>query len=416
MRMTIMAKIMIIIAFTIVVVEILTSTLSVTVKSENESKSHWQRLSETLQHYAIIFSDKGLPDNYLLTHLTQEESLLQQILLLDADSGETLAHSDHWHESSELKAVMKAGKKQSSFLVETREFQFLRTDFVHKDKKYNLLAVSKSSADRRTTHNFDRGLMILKIFLMGLLFGSIALSIRFMINRPVQKLSKAMKELAEGTISSQSRVILKSNDEMSDLAFYINRIMGRIEKLLFDETTLNEMGQKLATVDDHMIALNIVLSILCEKIGADRGSVYLVNDEQKLELNAFYPVFADKLTVDPRQFALGEGAAGVAAKEKRIIHIENSSREKNYLQHDGEAAKSLICIPLIDGQNAFGVMNFSCDPNAKALNFPGEDFARTAAHLTTTALKIIQLTEIIQENDLVVPSKGLFQEKSFELK
>ena len=144
--------------------------------------------------------------------------------------------------------------------------------------------------------------------------------------------------------------------------------------------------------------INNAIAIITEKI-----ILNLLNKEGELEFKAYFP--SQNLQPDhpPKNFKLGEGIAGVSANEKRIIYIPDTSISPEFVspsQHFG-SPKGLICIPLLDDQEIFGVMNFSGKVSHVTFDEADQKFAQTIARMTVVTTKNIQMLAKIAAHSLV---------------
>ncbi|MCZ6525270.1 MAG: sensor domain-containing diguanylate cyclase [Gammaproteobacteria bacterium] len=114
--------------------------------------------------------------------------------------------------------------------------------------------------------------------------------------------------------------------------------------------------------------LGRVLDILIQDVDLDRCSIFL------LEGNRLYCAVAKSWEDHQQQtrkppdkqsyiFEIGEGAMGIAAKNRRIYHCHNCKEDKNFLPnlhlHSEKNTGSLICTPIMLGDELLGVLNIS---------------------------------------------------------
>jgi putative methionine-R-sulfoxide reductase with GAF domain/signal transduction histidine kinase len=193
-----------------------------------------------------------------------------------------------------------------------------------------------------------------------------------------------------------------------------NSMRKSIKKKMADLAKLNSTGEVLASLLDKNKALEEVLAAMHEQVGVAQGSVYLMNDEQKLEVKAFYPPKQINQDQKPAQFSMGEGILGQAAENKNIIFVPNTEKDTNFVSQKGAAAKALLCVPLVDKDVLIGVMNFSGD--VKEVNFEDSDyeFASSIARLLITTIKNIRMRETIEEQNRTLEQK--VRERTAELK
>ena len=114
--------------------------------------------------------------------------------------------------------------------------------------------------------------------------------------------------------------------------------------------------------------LDKVLSVLIENLDMDKCSIFLL-EEDKLRCSAAKS-WDEQLNLTRLQverhthtFNLGEGIIGIAAKTKKIYHCNDCKADKNYLPiihpHADRDVGSLVCIPIMAGNELLGVLNIS---------------------------------------------------------
>ena len=179
-----------------------------------------------------------------------------------------------------------------------------------------------------------------------------------------------------------------------------NSMRIAIRKKMQDLAQLNQIGSNLAAARSQDTALNEVLQAMHDKININKGSVFLFNKDNELEAKAFLPPMSfDDGRRKAMSFSKGVGIIGRVAESKKTIFVEDTSKDKNYVGKEGEAAKSLLVVPLLDKDILMGVMSFSGD--VKGVSFADSDyeFVSTVAQSLVTTLKNISMVEVIEEHN-----------------
>ena len=86
-----------------------------------------------------------------------------------------------------------------------------------------------------------------------------------------------------------------------------NSMRMAIQKKMIDLAKLNRIGGTLAAAQSQSAALEEVLQSMHEKMGVAQGSVYLMNESNKLEVKAYFPPKSIDPNTKPAQFKMGEG-------------------------------------------------------------------------------------------------------------
>ncbi|MBF0239204.1 MAG: GAF domain-containing protein [SAR324 cluster bacterium] len=161
---------------------------------------------------------------------------------------------------------------------------------------------------------------------------------------------------------------------------------------------LNVTGEVLAGIHNQTEALKTALRVMYEQVHVEWGSVYLLNEENILVAQAYYPEKHDRKEPDPRTFRLGEGATGKAAEKRQIIYIPDTSKKSEFkAPQPHDEAKALLCVPMFDNEGVIGVMNFSGEVGKAHFDKGDEEFALTIARMTVVTTKNIQLQKKVRE-------------------
>lgn len=183
-----------------------------------------------------------------------------------------------------------------------------------------------------------------------------------------------------------------------------------------DLVTLNTVSSKLAYSQNHSMALEELLGCLHEQIGVTQGSVYLMNDANKLEVNAHFPPKRVSHSAKAALFEIGEGLIGKAALSKKIIYVPNTAKDKVFiergnLQNANAVGKdlfsdqivykerALVCVPLLDKDLLVGVLNLSGEPEQVQLQDSDYEFVSALAHALVIAIKNIRAREVLEERN-----------------
>ncbi len=251
---------------------------------------------------------------------------------------------------------------------------------------------------------------------VGLVIVLLSLGATFIVNlaviKPVTKLRGDAAQLASGHLDHQ--IDTSSRDELGSLAQSFSEMRDSIRNTIEDLHKLNDVGKVLAGMFDQTKALETVLQVMKEKSQVEWGSVYLVNDQGELDVQAYYP--PRELGVDhtSRSFKLGEGVAGKAAAEQRIVYIPDTSTTEGFVPSTHDKPKSLLSIPLVDGNKSFGVINLSGPVNQVKYLESDEEFVETLAGMTVVTTKNIQMVKVIEEHSRTLELK--VQERTAAIK
>lgn len=248
------------------------------------------------------------------------------------------------------------------------------------------------------------GLMMLGLF-SALLIGYM---LARAINNPISNLKKNAAQLAQGNLDQP--IDTSRKDELGSLAQSFVEMRDAIRRKIKDLSVLNHTGERLANLHSQIDALRESLGVMAEQTRIQWGSVYLLNEQtQILEMKAYFPERETEHHQQPRTFKMGEGIAGKAAQEKKVIYISDTSADPAYVSSDNstEEPKAIICIPLLDHNQVLGVMNFCGEVGKVSFEKTNAEFAETVARMTVVTSKNIHMLNMIEEHNRTLEQKIL---------
>lgn len=248
----------------------------------------------------------------------------------------------------------------------------------------------------------------------GIIASGLLLSILigFMLVRaitvPVDKLKGSAAELAAGNLDQQ--IDTNRADELGSLAQSFADMRDSIRKKIEDLRTLNVTGEIMASMHEPMKVLEKALMVMRSQTNVAWGSVYLFNKEtDQLEVKTFHPrkYENDDSEHKARTFRIGEGVAGRAVADKHVIHIPNTLEDETYVAHPGEenTPRAVICVPMIDNDEVFGLMNFSGEVGKVKFDSSDIEFAETIARMAVVSFKNINMLNVIEEQNRTLEQK-----------
>ena len=249
------------------------------------------------------------------------------------------------------------------------------------------------------------GFTLSMIVLIG---GIVSYTARRVIQSPILELEQSAHELAKGNLAHKIHTHRK--DELGNLARSFAKMRDAIRKKIADLGVLNTTGESLASLHKESDVLKTVLRVFKDQIGVDQGEVYLLSEGEL----CFSASDSEIELPKEKRILLGEGIIGRVAEKKQLIYVKDTNQDSNYVSSEEERGKSLLCIPMLDGTELFGVMNFS---GAKEkIVFAKEDieFAETLARLTVVTLKNTKMIAVIEEQNRTLEHK--VEERTKELR
>lgn len=231
--------------------------------------------------------------------------------------------------------------------------------------------------------------------------------------RPINTLRESADHLADGNLDQVIQT--GRNDEIGSLAVSFDKMRNAIRKRLADLAILNSTGEKLAGIHDQVLALETAIEVMSRQTNVERGSIYLLDRDKTLKLNAFFPKMDNHATHFPKDFRINEGIVGKVAATGKIHFLPDVSKEPGYIgASSDEGPKALLCVPMMDDQEVFGVMNFVGEVGKVSFSEEDEGFALTIARTVVITIKNIQMLAVIEEHNRTLEQK--IQERTSELR
>jgi PAS domain S-box-containing protein len=143
-----------------------------------------------------------------------------------------------------------------------------------------------------------------------------------------------------------------------------HRVVERTAELTHEqhstETLLRILTETSATLDLDS-ALNRILGLLNDAIGAEQGSILMVNPEDSsIHYRAGYGYLTLKITEDGQSTSLklGEALAGWVIKHRDTVRIDDVRKDKRWIKIALGSSKyqSAICAPLMVGEEIIGAI------------------------------------------------------------
>jgi len=185
-------------------------------------------------------------------------------------------------------------------------------------------------------------------------------------------------------------VAKRKTTHKEDTAQYVRRLESLIEASKILNTTLD--------LDE---LLNVILDLATKNLGADRGTIYLL-DAQKKEL--WSRVLKGKELVEIR-LPMGTGIAGHVAETGKTVNLVDAWKDKRFFSgfdvRTGYVTKTMLCMPMRNRENkTIGVFQII---NKKKGFFDKEDeqFLRAFSDHVALAIENAYLLQARVENERV---------------
>ena len=210
------------------------------------------------------------------------------------------------------------------------------------------------------------------------------------IKKPIDALRGSADNLARGNLNET--INTSRNDELGSLALSFDQMRNAIRKKLSDLAVLNQTGEKLSSTHKQPDVFSLSIQVLLNKLSAEQGSIYALNESKTLVLKASITPSQQPGTVDLKKTAERLANETVASGKVSVLHTNNIT---------------VLCIPMMDGQEVDGVMQFMGPQNTFTFSVEDEGFALTIARMTVNTIKNIQMVSVIEEQNRTLEEKIL---------
>lgn len=185
------------------------------------------------------------------------------------------------------------------------------------------------------------------------------------VTRPIADLAQATSALRAGDLSRRVRV--RRGDELGELSQLFNEMAGaistgneQIERQLGRLKALRAIDLAILGTTDRQLLLHSVLAQVMSQLHADAAAIFLFNPHD-LTVDTSASVGYRTRQAEREKVRLGDGVAGKAARERRMIAVPDLSRiemsEGLRQTADQEGIKSVYAIPLIAKGTVTGVLD-----------------------------------------------------------
>ena len=169
------------------------------------------------------------------------------------------------------------------------------------------------------------------------------------------------------------------------LSHELSDTQGRHEHQINKLQMLYDVGRALSVIDNRTELLKKILGHASDIVQAEKGSVMLLNDQHRLEVNVVKGIdeeVADKILhgkIRTTSLALGEGIAGTVAQTGRPILINDVASIKTdspgqnvkFVTSRTSHVSSILCVPLRAHNEVIGVINIT--NKKQGLEFTNDD-------------------------------------------
>lgn len=283
--------------------------------------------------------------------------------------------------------------------IEKEDEAIAVVDIVMTDEK--IIARSKTSAIY---------VLILSTAIMTLIVILMTLILKKVIKKPLLALGNNAARISAGELDHE--IDTSRPDELGNLARSFSDMQKSIRKKISDLFSLNEAGEEIMASQTQDEVMSSFIKKFQEHNHFSFGSVYLYDKEENVLKLYMCNAEADSSKVI-ESFKVGEGVIGRTAQEKKVVFIKDTSLEADFVKSDG-SGRALLCVPMTDGDELFGVMNYSGAVEQVVFEDSDIEYCETIARLSVSRIKGLQMIALIEEQNRTLEIK--VQERTASLR
>lgn len=171
-----------------------------------------------------------------------------------------------------------------------------------------------------------------------------------------------------GTLANQAIVAIQNSKLFTQTQKLVNEqeiaVTERTAQLNQEKQNTDTLLRILTEVSSSLDldrTLNRTLSLLNDTLGAEQGTILLVNPEDNLlHYRAGYGYLSDRTSPSARAFTLkiGEGLAGWVVKNREAVLADDLYQDSRWVRSDtsGQDHRSAIVVPMMVSEDAIGVL------------------------------------------------------------
>lgn len=325
---------------------------------------------------ALLFRDYALLEYFV--HVICQEKDVQYAYVLDSD-GKVLVSRDHRFEGNILKDRIskRAAAAEEPLIQEFREkdedFYDVAAPVEIGDAKWGTVRIGVSLKSTASAIAQATRTIVTRAFIACAIGFLVAFLMARSTTKPISLLAEASRKIAAGDLSH--RVAVTTRDEIGELARTFNQMteslalsVRDLQNRVMERSLLYDLS---STISKSMSIKDISTKLLdtsVKVLEVDAGS-FMVLDKNEGKLRIALSRGLSEELVEKLRWKIGEGIAGIVAKDAKPLVINDISKESPVESFQG-SLKSCLSVPLITQGRVFGVLNvYTTEPR----NFSKED-------------------------------------------
>jgi len=184
-------------------------------------------------------------------------------------------------------------------------------------------------------------------------------------------------------------------------------ILDSLKKKISKLSYLHEISHAINSFQELDDLLDYTLSKALESLDSESGSIFLWDDKTE-ELLLQKIIGRDKKDLEGIKKRLGEGIAGLVAKQKKPILVKDIKTDPRFkTDSDGKSYRtnSFLCVPIVARDKLIGVINVTEKATATPFNTDELELLFILANHVAIAIENMRLYERVKRFNLQLESK-----------
>ncbi|KAB7670802.1 ATP-binding protein [Bacillus sp. B1-b2] len=292
-----------------------------------------------------------------LYELVQDESQL-------ADLEKVKVNIEHWIETAGEPVIEY---KQQNDTAAINDF-FLtdpgREDMDQIKEKFNSFRADERKTSDTRANQLDSQNNQLTLLLFGALVlisvGSILIAnqISKSIVRTIKEVTGSIQTIATSTGEISTRIKVKSNDEIKELAEATNMLLDNLEERNWLQSNVADIVTKFQGISVLETLSDLFISEIAKKTDANFGAFYIKDNQHNQISYVKVASFAEgENQVGRDNFLFGQGLMGQCAKEKTVLYMKDIPKDYRLISTGlGEVLpRSIMIIPILFEEEVIAV-------------------------------------------------------------
>ncbi len=424
-RFSIMLKLTITVCFSLVLIEIIMGVLSVSGRYTSELNLLQSNISNSLNDYTRFFNQFGIPDQAFFEEMTGNNWLIDDIHLVNSNSQRISGNPDQQHILSFSEVLPYQTKEFVEIEINGQPFIIVNRRFELNQESFAIIVVKSLKDIVESSRAFGWRILWITLLIIVSVVGSILAISKMTIISPIRRLVEIVKNIAEGEGDLTVRVDVKSQDEISELATWLNEFIQKLHNLIKivveNVSLLSEELTKVSSITDSIYSATN--QVAADSQNADKSTV-----ESTTEIDAVSEIThqteakIQEIVNSIREISqttteISEQSFEAEKLTKNAINIGNQALEQVGRLSDSAKKITGISEIIINIVDKTDLLALNATIEAARAGEAGKGFAVVASEVKELAQQsnqaIGEIQKVIRENDSdIVSTRDAIQEFS----